>query len=30
MDLVIQDVRPNYFRKELLNYIFMKLDFINI
>ena len=30
MDLIIQNVRPNYFNKELLKYIFMKLDFINI
>ena len=30
MDLVIQSVRPNHFGKELLKYIFMKLDFINI
>ena len=30
MDLVIQNVRPNYFSKELPKYIFMKLDFINI
>ena len=30
MDFVIQSVRPNHFSKELLNYIFMKLDFINI
>ena len=30
MCLVIQNVRPNYFSKELLKYIFMKLDFINI
>ena len=30
MDLVIQNVRPNYFSKELLKYIFLKLDFINI
>ena len=30
MDLVIQNVRPNYFSKKLLRYIFMKLDFINI
>ena len=28
--LVIQSVRPNHFSKELLKYIFMKLDFINI
>ena len=28
--LVIQNVRPNYFSKKLLKYIFMKLDFINI
>ena len=30
MGLVIQNVRPNYFSKKLLKYIFMKLDFINI
>ena len=30
IDLVIKNVRPNYFSKELLKYIFMKLDFINI
>ena len=30
MSLVIQTVRPNYFSKELLKYIFIKLDFINI
>ena len=30
MDLVIQNVRPNYFSKKFLKYIFMKLDFINI
>ena len=30
MSLVIQNIRPNYFSKELLKYIFMKLDFINI
>ena len=30
MGLVIQNVNPNYFSKELLKYIFMKLDFINI
>ena len=30
MSLVIQSVRPNHFNKELLKYIFMKLDFINI
>ena len=30
MGLVIQSVRPNHFSKELLKYIFMKLDFINI
>ena len=30
MGLVIQNVRPDYFSKELLKYIFMKLDFINI
>ena len=30
MNLVIQNVRPNCFGKELLKYIFMKLDFINI
>ena len=30
MDLVIQDVRPNYFSKKSLKYIFKKLDFINI
>ena len=27
MGLVIQSVRPNYFSKKLLKYIFMKLDF---
>ena len=30
MGLVIQNIRPNYLSKKLLNYIFMKLDFINI
>ena len=30
MGLVIQSVRPNHFSKELLKYIFMKLDLINI
>ena len=30
MGLVIQSVGPNQFSKELLKYIFMKLDFINI
>ena len=30
MGLVIQSVGSNYFSKELLKYIFMKLDFINI
>ena len=30
MGLVIQSVRPNHFSKELLKYIFMKLDFINL
>ena len=30
MGLVIQNIRPNYFNNELLKYIFMKLDFINI
>ena len=30
MGSVIQRVRPNHFSKELLKYIFMKLDFINI
>ena len=30
MGLVIQSVRLNHFSKELLKYIFMKLDFINI
>ena len=30
MGLVIQSVRPNHLSKELLKYIFMKLDFINI
>ena len=30
MCLVIQSVRPNHFSKELLKYIFMKLNFINI
>ena len=28
--LVIQSIRPKQFSKELLKYIFMKLDFINI
>ena len=27
MSSVIQSVRPNYFSKELLKYIFMKLDY---
>ena len=30
MGLVIQSVGLNHFIKELLKYIFMKLDFINI
>ena len=30
MSLVIQSVGSNHFSKELLKYIFMKLDFINI
>ena len=30
MGLVIQSVWLNYFSKELLKYIFMKLNFINI
>ena len=30
MGLVIQSVGPNHFSKELLKYIFMELDFINI
>ena len=30
MGSVIQRVRPNHFSKELLKYIFMKLDFIDI
>ena len=30
MGSVIQSVRPNHFSIELLKYIFMKLDFINI
>ena len=30
MGLVIQSVGPNHFSKELLKYIFMTLDFINI
>ena len=30
MGLVIQRVEPNHFSKELLKYIFMELDFINI
>ena len=30
MGSVIQSVRSNYFSKELLKYIIMKLDFINI
>ena len=30
MGSVIQSVRPNHFSKELLKYIFMKLDFINV
>ena len=29
MSLVIHNVRPNYFSKELLKHIFLKLDFIN-
>ena len=29
MSLVIQNIRPNYFSKELLKYIFMKLDLMN-
>ena len=28
MGLIIQSVMPNHFSKELLKYIFMKLDFI--
>ena len=28
MSLIIQRIRPNYFSKELLKFIFMKLDFI--
>ena len=30
MGSVIQNIKPNYFSKELLKYIFMKFDFINI
>ena len=30
MGLVIQNIRHNYLSKKLLNYIFMKSDFINI
>ena len=30
MGLVIQSIRPKHFSKELLKYIFMKSDFINI
>ena len=30
MGLVIQSVELNHFSKELLKYVFMKLDFINI
>ena len=30
MSLVIQSVRSNHFSKELVKYIFMKLDFINL
>ena len=30
MDLIIQNIGPNHFSKELLKYIFMELDFINI
>lgn len=30
MGSVIQRVKPNHFSKELLKYIFMKFDFINI
>ena len=30
MGLIIQSVGSNHFSKELLKYIFMKLDFINI
>ena len=30
MGSVLQSVRPNHFSKELLKYIFMKLDFINV
>ena len=30
MSLVIESVWHNHFSKELLKYIFMKLDFINI
>ena len=30
MGFVIQSVRPNHFSKELLKFIFMKLDFIKI
>ena len=29
MGLIIQSVRLNHFNKELLKYIFIKLDFIN-
>ena len=30
MSFVIQSIRPNHFSKELLKYIFMKSNFINI
>ena len=30
MGSVIQSVRPNHFSKDLLKYVFIKLDFINI
>ena len=30
MGLVIQSVGPNHFSKELLKYIFMELDFMNL
>ena len=30
MGLIIQSVRPKHFSKELLKYIFMKLNLINI
>ena len=30
MSSVIESIRPNHFSKELLKYILLKLDFINI